>query len=226
LQRQISALGADSVLKLAVVVDDHLQVLVSSQFEFSGKSLEATPLSYAREQIARSSGSRTDTSANRQSILGVFPFSLPPAKGEWISSREGFLIMEYDLAHPKRQIVKTVTERSLYSAAALTIVSLLVWAFFHRVLNRRITTLMAATKRIASGEEADSVRLQGSDELARLSESFDLMAQRIGASTRELRDANERMKQEINERKFIEEALRNSERRFRSIWENSLEACV
>jgi PAS domain S-box-containing protein len=224
LQRQISALGADSVLKLAVVTDNQLHVLVSSQFEFSGKSLEETPLAYAREQIARSAGSRSDISADRQSILGVFPFSLPPLKGEWLSSREGFLIMEYDLAHPKRQMVKTVTERSLYSAAALTIVSLLVWAFFHRVVNRRITTLVAATKRIAAGEEADSVRLQGSDELAKLSESFDLMTQRIGSSTGELRDANKRMKQEINERKFIEEALRNSERRFRSIWENSLEA--
>jgi PAS domain S-box-containing protein len=31
------------------------------------------------------------------------------------------------------------------------------------------------------------------------------------------------MQQEISERKFVEEALRNSERRFRSIWENSLE---
>jgi PAS domain S-box-containing protein len=157
-------------------------------------------------------------------MLGIFPFSLPPPKGELISSQEGYLIMEYDLVHPKNQMVKTVIQRSLYSAAALTVASLLTWAFFHRTLNRRITRLVTATKKLAAGEAAESVRLTGSDELARLSESFDLMAERIGASTRELREANERMKQEINERKFIEEALRNSERRFRSIWENSLEA--
>ncbi len=224
LQRQISALGADSVLRLALVCDEQLQVIVSSQFEFTSQPLAATPLAYAREEIARVKSSMTLLSKDRTSLLGVFPFSLPPPQGELFSARDGYLILEYDLAHPKKQMTKGVLERSLYSTGALIVASLLTWAFFHRVLNRRITKLVAATKKIAAGQTAGPVRLSGSDELAGLSESFDLMAEKVGASTRDLREANERMKQEINERKFIEEALRNSERRFRSIWENSTEA--
>ncbi len=224
LQRQVSALGADPILRLAFVCDDQGRVLASSQLEFTGQALKATPLGYAEPQIARTKASITALSSDRLSVLGVFPFALPPAPGELISRKEGCLVVEYDLAYPKLQAFKGLVERSLVSAAALGLASILTWAFFHQVINRRITRLVAATKKLAAGEVAESLRLEGSDELARLSESFDLMAERISTSTAGLREANERMKQEINERKFIEEALRNSERRFRSIWENSLEA--
>src|SRR5262245_24117718 len=54
LQRQISALGADPILRLAFVCNERLEVLTSSQFEFTGRRLEATPLGYARDQIANS----------------------------------------------------------------------------------------------------------------------------------------------------------------------------
>jgi PAS domain S-box-containing protein len=224
LQRQVSALGADPVLRLALVCDDRLQVIVSSQFEFSHQPIEATPLAYAREYVVQSKTAPTTISSDRRTMLGIFPFSLPPAKGELISAREGYLVVEYDLAYPKQQMFKGVIEHSLLFAGALGLASLLAWLFFHYTLNRRIEKLLTVTNKLAAGETAESVRLRGSDELAKLSESFDRMADRIGDSTGELRSANERMKQEINERKFIEEALRNSERRFRSIWENSLEA--
>jgi two-component system, cell cycle sensor histidine kinase and response regulator CckA len=115
-------------------------------------------------------------------------------------------------------------ERSSAFVLALAVASVLSWIFFHRVLNQRITRLVKATEKLAAGELSGSAQLHGSDELAKLSRAFDLMAQKISSSTTSLRQANEQMKQEINERSYIEEALRNSERRFRSIWENSLEA--
>jgi len=224
LQRQVSALGADPVLRLALVCDDHWNVLVSSQYEFSGVRLERTPLQYAQIVVAGLKSSATVLSKDRQSLLGIFPFSLPPSRGELISSRNAFLLLEYDLGHPKRQVMKALIDRCAFSTAALAVACLIAWAFFHRVLNRRIAILVSATEKLASGETSQVERLTGSDELAQLSESFELMAERISSSTRHLRETNDRMKQEINERTFIEEALRNSEKRFRSIWENSLEA--
>ncbi|HEX7859290.1 MAG TPA: PAS domain S-box protein [Verrucomicrobiae bacterium] len=112
---------------------------------------------------------------------------------------------------------------SAVPAAILAAVCILSWSAFQRALNRRIDELVAATERVAAGEQVDESLLRDFTELQKLSEAFQRMSQQITSSTAELRSANDRMKAEIAERKTVEEALRNSERRFRSIWENSLE---
>jgi two-component system, cell cycle sensor histidine kinase and response regulator CckA len=107
-------------------------------------------------------------------------------------------------------------------AGALAMVCVVTWATFHTGLNRRIDELVKATERLAAGEAVEEIPAD-STELAKLTAAFHQMSQKISRSTAELREANERMKLEIAERKSVEEALRNSERRFRSVWENSLE---
>ncbi len=97
------------------------------------------------------------------------------------------------------------------------------WFFFKRAFHRRIENLVRATERLAAGEPFKPDAHFTSGELKSLSSAFERMSQRIADSTSALREANERMRVEITERSFVEEALRNSERRFRSIWENSLE---
>ena len=108
-------------------------------------------------------------------------------------------------------------------AGVLAIVCVLTWGSFHHRLNSRIDELVRATERLAAGELVGEAEIPDSAELAKLASAFQQMSQKISTSTAELRDANARMKQEIAERKSVEEALRNSERRFRSIWENTLE---
>ena len=108
-------------------------------------------------------------------------------------------------------------------AGVIALVFILTWESFRRALNRRIDQLIKATERLAAGEPVGDPQIPDSDELAKLASAFQQMSGKISSSTAELRDANRRMKLEIAERKSIEEALRNSERRFRSIWENSLE---
>ena len=105
----------------------------------------------------------------------------------------------------------------------VTLTAVLVWASFHRGLNRRIDEMVRATERIAAGESLGNASIPHSAELGKLAVAFQQMSEKISSSKAELLEANERMKAEIAERKAVEEALRNSERRFRSIWENSLE---
>src|SRR5687767_15188064 len=69
----------------------------------------------------------------------------------------------------------------------------------------------------------ENAAIPHSAELGKLAVAFQQMSEKINSSKAELLEANEKMKAEIGERKAVEEALRNSERRFRSIWENSLE---
>ena len=105
----------------------------------------------------------------------------------------------------------------------VTLTAVLVWASFHRGLNRRINELVRATEQIAAGEMVENAAIPHSAELGKLAVAFQQMSEKINSSKAELLEANEKMKAEIGERKAVEEALRNSERRFRSIWENSLE---
>jgi two-component system cell cycle sensor histidine kinase/response regulator CckA len=224
LRKQISALGADAILRLALVCDDEAQIIASSRLDYLNVELGATPLARARPYMDHSRTVEPVISEKRDRMLGVFPFLLAPGPGELVSTRHGWLLLEYDLAHPKRQVMIALVRRSLLTTAALALACVCAWIFFHHMLNRRIGRLVQATEKLAAGETAASVRLEGSDEIAQLSRAFDRMAHQISSSTAELRAANARMKQEINERAFIEEALRNSEKRFRSIWENSREA--
>ena len=109
----------------------------------------------------------------------------------------------------------------MWGAFALAVAFL--WVFFKRAFNQRVDNLVRATERLAAGEPFKADPYFTSQELARLSSAFERMSHRIEESTSALREANERMRIEITERNFVEEALRNSERRFRSIWENSQE---
>ena len=109
--------------------------------------------------------------------------------------------------------------------AALIVVT---WGFasvyFRRRSRQQMQFLQEATEKLASGQTLDQLPSRHSPELTRISAALLHLHEKVSASTSALREANERMKLEINERRFVEEALRNSERRFRSIWENSLEA--
>jgi PAS domain S-box-containing protein len=109
----------------------------------------------------------------------------------------------------------------VWGASALVLICF--WGFLRRSFHRRIENLVRATERLAAGEPFNADRNFTPDELARLSAAFERMSQRIARSTGALREANERMRVEITERNSVEAALRNSEQRFRSIWENSLE---
>ena len=224
LRRQISSVGADPVLNLALICDDQHRVLASSRAEYTGRDLSETPLAYAASRLVEPAEVGTQVVPERQVLVGLFPFALPPGPGEFFSSRSGYLLMEYDLAHPKRQVEKALVDRAAMVAVCLALVSILTWWVFHFTINRRIQRLVTAAHRLANGETEVRTEISGQDEIASLSRAFDRMAQENSQRTNEIREANQRMKQEITERQFVEEALRNSERRFRSIWENSVDA--
>src|SRR3569623_1409637 len=90
LQGQISALGADPAVRIAVLCDDELNILSSSRYELSGEPLAGTPLAYAAAEIRRSKHAGTVFGVDGRTLLGIFPFLLPPKPGELISSRTGY----------------------------------------------------------------------------------------------------------------------------------------
>jgi two-component system, cell cycle sensor histidine kinase and response regulator CckA len=224
LRKQIAALGADPILRVAAVVNDEDRIVATTRFEYTGKTLDETPLALARPKMRKGAAPEPTLHDSGNRLLAVFPFMLPPVERELVSTRHAWLVLDYNVAHPKQQVSKALLQRSGAITLVLGATCFFAWLFLHRTLNCRIGRLVEATKRLARGEKQVRVAMAGTDEIAELSRAFNGMAEQISRSTEELRGANERMKQEIADRAFVEEALRGSEKRFRSIWENSREA--
>lgn len=226
LRRQINALDGDPLLKHAFVVNARGRVIMASVPAYEGKLVAQTPAGAVRVAGAGAGAPEPKITffLEARRLFGTFPFPLRPDGAPGPAGETGRLILDYDLSQPTRRIGEMLAARAISDAAATGLVTLLVWLLFHWTLHRRMQRLLGAADSLARGNLKAAAQLGGNDEMAQLSRAFDQMAAQIAERTEELREANEKMRQEITERQFIEEALRNSERRFRSIWENSVDA--
>lgn len=139
-------------------------------------------------------------------------------------------------------------KRNLALLAAASLLALgIAWVLGKLLLANRIERLVEVTERVGQGDLAARIGpTSTTNELGRLEKSVDTMAealawdaqakrrsedalrkaydemeQRVAARTRELRDANERLKEEVMERVLIQRALRQSEEIHRSLYEQA-----
>jgi PAS domain S-box-containing protein len=101
-----------------------------------------------------------------------------------------------------------------------------------RRLTRPIEALVAGTRLVAAGDLNATLSVTSADELGLLARSFNQMTgqlrvlydeleARVEDRTRELSEANRALKEQMSEREQAEEALRESEERFRAIAETT-----
>jgi len=224
LDTHLSQMSADPILRAALVCNQAGVVLAATRFEDRGKLLRALPLGVQVSPPADVAEVNTRIFESGGKIFGVFPFLLPPSQSKPLHSEKGLFVVEYDLETPKRAAVEAILVKSSALVAALALFSMVLWVAVHLLVTRRIQPLMRLAGQLAEGREATPSRLRGSDELAALSERLDLMARDVELRASDLAKANAAMAREIAEKQAIEEALRNSERQFRSVWDNSLDA--
>jgi PAS domain S-box-containing protein len=86
--------------------------------------------------------------------------------------------------------------------------------FLNRLIGSRVLKLRQGTAAVGSGNLDHRIGLRGNDEFVELSDAFDGM-------TAKLRQSYLDLEREVAERKRAEEALRESEKRFRGIYENA-----
>jgi len=84
-------------------------------------------------------------------------------------------------------------------------------------ITKPISTLVEATEIVARGEFVYKINISSQDEIGTLARSFNRMSDELGKTTTSITDLN----QEVAVRKKVEASLRNSERRFEEIAENS-----
>jgi PAS domain S-box-containing protein len=155
-------------------------------------------------------------------------------------------IPKYDII--KKANMEMAGNLSILAMAAFTALSL-SWIFWNYALIKPIGLLVAATRRFGNGEMGTRTGLRHTtDELGHLAKSFDEMAslleirnierrnaegslnrayseleERVRERTAELSDANAALREEISEHKKADDSLCESEKRYRSLFENMLE---
>ena len=158
--------------------------------------------------------------------------------------------MEISLEGIEKQAAKRIQEAILICIAMIISASL-VGIFLSKLLTDSLEKLVRGTNEIARGNFAYRINVTSSDEIGILSESFNLMTDKLEKElserkhaeeklrehrnrleelvlerTAQLTQTNQRLTEEIDERKQVEDTLKKSEARYRNLFQSSSDGLV
>jgi two-component system sensor histidine kinase/response regulator len=142
------------------------------------------------------------------------------AEEDCAAAVEGALAKDlHDLSEASdlRDSIAAATNKTLLIDSATLILGLVIGSLTAFSISRRVTRLRAGTIQVSKGNFDVNMRDNSRDELGGLAQSFNIM-------TRELSETNGSLRNEISERKQVEEALRESEESYRDLFENAQDA--
>ncbi|MFO1323432.1 MAG: PAS domain S-box protein [Burkholderiales bacterium] len=216
-QREISVLAHNHDVVLAAMTDDQQTVIAATRRAWLGRKIaDVLPkfdLDRAAEAIRQRRAGLT-VSDDGNELLGYAGILMGGGSDELRPSRTGSLFLAYDLARYKAEARRQVVQQSIYWAGWVTALALAMWLVFHFVITRRTARLVDAAEQIAAGNLAARSGLKGTDELARLSRSFDAMAMEVA-------ETQTRLRQDIDERARVQRKLEESETRLQQILNNA-----
>lgn len=199
----IPRMGADPNLTLALVLDETGTVIHSTSLKLKGRPIESVKTA-AGPALIRAVQSNVSNKAgftkDRDTLYYAYTFLGGGEKGELRPSKNYVLYAEYGLAHMKEKAHAGALERAMKTTLALFVFTTAVWAYFNRVIGRRLKALKEATARIGNGDLSYDAKLEGKDELAQISEAVSFMASDIRQRELKLKEINERLEQKVNER--------------------------
>jgi len=144
------------------------------------------------------------------------------------------MVVKRDRAELLAPIVDDAINSALFALAAILAVVLLTFAVA-RSLTGPIRSLSRVAERVAEGDLAARAPVTASDEVGTLAATFNTMVDRVQnwqehletevrGRTAELSRINEKLTREIEERRRTEEALQESEAKYRALFENMINA--
>ncbi len=219
----------------ALLVDEDARILTSLKHPLPGGS-KAEPMEYqirAEPAALASRGEEGITATEdyrREPVLAAYRHIRVSPTLAW------GMVVKRDEAEVFAPFRRSVTYS--YVIGALTI--LLMFGFTVAIaggLSRPIAVLSRAAERVAAGDLDARAPVTGSQEEVRLAATFNSMVERIQgwrqeleqtvrARTAELAARNDQLAAEVAERRRTEEALRQSEERFRALAESSLDGIL
>lgn len=211
----ISQIATAPNLRLAFLCDENERIIFSTRFEFRNHAVIDTPaiktLSYIKTVQQTKSG-KIIVSEDKTSIQAIYPVVLGAVPGDILPSRVGVLLLEYNLSALNDQAYRNALERSLVYSVTLALLCSILWCFFFNTLNLRVTKLVSTSNSLAKGKLNVRANLQGSDELAQISNAFDRMAEKIQTSTEALHHNQEQLQQALYNLKQTQAQLIQAEK--------------
>ena len=218
-QHEVAVLAHSHDVVLAALADDRNEVIAATHRAWLERPVADVLPQFDLDQVegaVRAHRAGMSVSPDGSELLGYAGILMGSEGEELRPSRTGSLFVAYDLARYKAEARAQVLQQSLYWAGWVTVLALGMWLVFHFLLTRRTARLVQAAEEIASGNLAARSRLKGTDELGRLSRSFDAMALKVA-------DTQIRLHQDIAGRKMAEAALRASEEQYHSMFNASID---
>jgi len=121
------------------------------------------------------------------------------------------------------QAKKALTVNVLLLGIAFIVAVISAWFLGNAIIVKRLNKLVDASRKLEQGDLTTRTGLNyQNDELGELAKAFDEMAETLEIKNAERQQAEEIIRKEINERKRSEEAIRESEQKFRDLVEKSL----
>lgn len=204
IQVEMSALGSDPHLKLAVLFDENNISLSSNKIEFINLSLNTlidqlhldadNKLSNELNEIRqRMQGRVWIQNSSPKIIKGVYPILLSSNPYILRSNKIGILYLEKDLSYSDKVVTRELLEQAFFVLTVLLMISLGIVFFLNRLITKRIDRLVSATADFAAGDSSLRANIEGNDEIAILASAFDTMADQVTASQERLKSANQRL---------------------------------
>jgi PAS domain S-box-containing protein len=146
----------------------------------------------------------------------------------------GKLFLGFSLKELKSKVKESQTTIALVSLAVFLIGMILIFGISTAITNP-LAKIVKTVEQIAHGDLTKRAPVTSNDEVGYLAKSFNLMVDNLQKAHQELEDMNhnleerveartKELQQEINERKQTEVALRESEEKYRTIFEGSRDA--
>lgn len=219
-RREVAILSFNHDYSVGVLTDETGRVIAATQRAWLGRPVAEVLPGFDAAEAARAAAQRRAhiaISADRNSLLAYGGIQIGSGAQELRSSRVGSLFLEYDLRRTKAKEAREIVDQSIYAAAWVTGMALMLWVAFHFLLTRRTERLVQAAERLAAGDLDARSGIGGDDELGRLGRAFDAMAGEVG-------DTQRRLREDIAERMRTEDKLRASEASYRAIFDASEDA--
>ena len=131
----------------------------------------------------------------------------------------GFIQTEFSLFPVDAEIRKQILYTTLYAVGFAGITSVILVLFLMVFVQKPVSVLSGAMEDAARGDLTQRVGIHSEDEMGLLAGTFNKMIEDLQETT----VSRDMLAEEVNQRKQIEEELRKSEKRYRDLFDSSMD---